>query len=339
MGLGKVIKQLREERGLTQPEFYEGLISKRQAIRFEQDDADVKGIVLLSLLKRLNIEASELDAQLNLPKASLAHDNAEVAKVEQQLLNHRFERSNSRTFYSKNRFSNDKHRVRLAILAILNLPEPLAERDVDFLMDELDVTENLTLAQIELFSSNLDKFPKYEQGEILKRLSKEFKSNEVMQTNPWLQASYFEQAMNFYLLVQGNVSDAKKVMQDYKASLKFLPEDSQIKFQSWQLLLDEAVGKSSAHAEIGKRAQLLLLLGQTAAADRLVDQRRIVQLQFKQEHTWTAGEIGLVARKLNNRPKGSLESAKDFLEHYEGLADAIRTANKPLSFYLNNYEY
>lgn len=338
MALGKVIKQLREERRLTQPELYDGLISKRQAIRFEQDDADIKGMVLLAILQRLRITAEELNRRLNMPVTDSTPKDQELMEVEHQLLNQQFPLANSRTFYSKNRFSSDKHRVRLAILAILNLPENLAERDVDFLMDELDATSKLSQAQVELFVQNLDKFPKYEQGLILKRLTKEVEQ-PVMLQNPWLQSVYFNQALNFHLLVQGNTTAAQRVLENYQEQLQSLPDDSQIKYRSWQLLLDVATGQPEAAVEIGKRAQLLLLLGQATAADRLVDRRRRVQLQFKLSHAWTSGEIGMVARRLNKRPKGSLESAKDFLGHYEGLAEAVKQGNKPLSYYLNNYDY
>lgn len=62
--LGTLIRDLREARQQTQATLYADLLSRRQAIRFENGENDIKASVLFVLLDRLEVAASDVQSLL-----------------------------------------------------------------------------------------------------------------------------------------------------------------------------------------------------------------------------------------------------------------------------------
>ena len=60
--LGGLIRDLREARQLTQARLYADLLSRRQAIRFENGENDIKASVLFVVLDRLEVAASDVQS-------------------------------------------------------------------------------------------------------------------------------------------------------------------------------------------------------------------------------------------------------------------------------------
>lgn len=337
--LGKIFKQIREDRGISQTELYDGLISKRQAIRFEQDEADIKGIVLLGLMERVGITSAELAGRTigANPKGSKPwqefNDLKKLSAADQTAA--------LRSFYSKYRFSANKQTKRLAVLAGLMFDaENFEERDVEFLTDELVTATTLTFEQIHAFLQNIQRFPDLEKEDILNQVWDSIKDYQKSAFYPELVNEFVTAALQFYLFEKPNLASAKKWLNKLSGLSDLLSKSAKLDFISWEMLVKLADNSDAneVHAELSKRAQLLLLLGLDSAADELINQRRLVELNFT-THTWSDGEIGVIARKINRMGKDAKVSASDYLASFSGLLEAVRAKGQPFSSYLNSYDY
>lgn len=336
--IGKTIKNLREERGISQTDFYQGLISKRQAIRFEQDESDVKGIVLLDLLQRLELSTTELESMIEL--TPVTEPTLAYYKLEQKLRKTGNVPDGFNDFYQKYRESKNKMVQRLAILAKLHMAGPLSEADSDFLMAELHASTILTIAQTRIFVTNFWKFPDYESQEIATKLSENAANNELLKHDHALLIVYYQTLIEYFLLQKGELTKAKRLIKQYQQDLSLFDDNQVIAYRNWEMLIELASTKEAKiHEDLSQRAQLILLLGMAQQAEQLIDFRVRVEEQYKLNHNWSTGEIGMVARKLNRLPKGEKQQGQDLLKSYEGLAQSIREKNQPISSYLNDYDY
>lgn len=87
--IGLVLRNLRAAQDITQTKLYHGLLSQRQVIRLEQGASDIKAEILLTVLQRLHISMSDLQALLPPATAEQRRDtppsvlNRALAKVTQ----------------------------------------------------------------------------------------------------------------------------------------------------------------------------------------------------------------------------------------------------------------
>lgn len=335
--LGSTIKTLRENRDVSQTDFYQGLISKRQAIRFEQDEADVKATVLVDILGRLDMGVEELANLADLKEADLPyHDFQKLVALSKK---RQKAAPGLRSFYSKYRYSKNKQLRRMAIIAILQFDEPLEEADAKLLMDELFRTDELTVDQFKLFLQNIAKFAEYDQQEIIDKLSESFETIASYDDTDKLVGDYFDVLASYYLIDKQELSKAKRLVKSWGEMIERYP-DEKVAYENWQLLLQLAETKdTSIHEDISKRAQLILLLEGSKKADYFINERRLVEITNGITHVWSTGEIGMVARRLNDLPKGETNAAKEILNSYQGLVAAVQKSGQPISSFLNDYNY
>lgn len=335
--LGSTIKNLRENRDVSQTDFYQGLISKRQAIRFEQDEADIKATVLVDVLERLDMGVEELADLAELDQIQSPY--LEYQKLIKSTKKRQDPVSGLKSYYSKYRFSKNKQLRRLAIQAILQFDEPLDEQDSKLLIDELFRSDELTIEQFSLFLTNIEKFPEYDKTEIVDKLSKSFDKIIGYDNTDQLVGAYFDTLIKYYLIEKGELAHAKRLLKQQGDSISRFP-DEKVTYENWQMLVNLAETKDQAiHQDISQRAQLILLLEGSKKADQFINERRQVEVKYNLNHQWSTGEIGFVARQLNDLPKGETDVAKEILNSYSGLVAAVQKSGSPISSFLNDYNY
>ncbi|MFD1465424.1 helix-turn-helix domain-containing protein [Lapidilactobacillus mulanensis] len=332
--LGSIIKRFREEQNLTQQELYTGLLSKRQAIRFENGEVDLKANSLLTVMSRLELDLETLQ-HLNTEQPK-SDDTARSAY--QQLKFDSLEDPAPLAFYEQYRNSADPKVKQLAIMAHLkywlDADLPTEERLwlATYYLDKVSLTiDQLTILLKEVllldpmvvestFQRIADNLARFKFHSDYYRLSK-----LLLQNRFW------------YAIEIKALPEARKVLADpmWQADNPTLNEKmSYLIFQQFVEIAD--TDSRVAVEQIKQITGTLFVLSPESAQfiqDGYLDTVRHLRQLYGYHVVWSDEEIGVIVRLLESIPKKAKQDLGTYLQGFPGLTAAIAKKGNPLSYY------
>lgn len=286
--IGPVIQAIRQQAGQTQVQLYRGVLSARQAIRFESGASDIKAAVLFTLLSRLHVSPDELQYLTQQPvplfgaDAILQHALAKLQRWADWPLT-------AAETAAVRRFTQDEHALTLGMISHLNgldnwldpaLQRPFAARLWRALADYHDFPD----------------YPRLATAQAINQTYVGLFAGDAVYASQWLRRWQVHATVGSMLAVQAHF---------------------------WQLFLAALPSAGQVYRETTPLLQSLRTLGETGLADALNDNRRHALTAFGQHPSWLPSELGASYRILRDNPAQDNLALTTYIATLPGLKEAI----------------
>ncbi|MFD1392471.1 hypothetical protein ACFQ3L_02565 [Lacticaseibacillus jixianensis] len=262
--LGPFIRQLRLTHHLTQHTLYAGLLSERQAVRFEAGDNDIQAERLFTVMSRLAVPLTELQpfvptpAQSPLLKAALTK-RAQWADW------------------------------------------PLTAAETDAISEYVTGKTPLTLSEIQELSPLLGHFDPSLANNLYENVWQHLQDHQSRQEFKTVASSFCIGAL-YYALFHANATMCHTYLKRLtRIAPTDLVELIQLRFLT-ALVSAVPQGADAAYQKTDDLIAGLRAIGASAMAAALVDNRRHVLTAFGHHARWTPAELGALARSQEKLP-------------------------------------
>ncbi|WP_203624669.1 MULTISPECIES: helix-turn-helix transcriptional regulator [unclassified Lacticaseibacillus] len=263
--IGPFIRQLRLTHHLTQHTLYEGLLSERQAVRFEAGDNDIQAERLFTIMSRLALPLAELQpfvptpAQPPVLKAALAK-RAQWADW------------------------------------------PLTTAETDAISEYVTGKTPLTLSEIQELSTLLGHFDPALATSLYENVWRHLQDHQSRQEFNTVASSFCIGAL-YYALFHADTTMAHTYLSRLtRIAPTDLIEQIQLRFLT-ALVSAVPQGEGAAYQKTDDLIAGLRAIGAPAMADALIDNRRHVLTAFGKHAQWTPAELGALARSQEKLPE------------------------------------
>lgn len=306
--IGPLLKELREAEELTQARLYQNVLSRRQAIRLEAGETDIKAEHLLTVLDRLDMALPEFQYRLQKRQPQVAPPTPQTAMLD-------------------------------TVAAKLN-----TWLDADMTPGEVRAMENFALGrpfftvnQIKTLMTIAARLPWDAYDRLTKKLAAQLADMADMPGVQRLRYTlYFNKTM-FSLL--GGLPDTALRLVPQAQALASDRMDDQIMLQFLQRMAETLVTKDPAAVYAATEGLITHLrgLGLAMTADSLIDNRRHMLSSVNLHPRWTPAELGATARLFAIVPWELKKDRQGYLAKFPGLLAALAAAGQPLSAYRDVY--
>ncbi len=336
--LGNIIKQFRKDQGLTQQTLYTNILSKRQAIRFENNEVDIQSEKLISIMKRL-----ELDFETLLHFIPNHSETSEKLTIEEEFTNLTYNSLQDTApldFYEKYKNHSDDKVRQMAIISHLNYwPDAdLNKSDLLWLTKYYTDMSRLTIAQLEILIKVSFRIDESLVEGTFRRI-RENLENYTFHSSYTKLLDIFLTNEFYYYLTNKQLHKAKGVLETYEHKLNINILDIKMNLKIFYNLYDLALtGQEVFEEEIMKILDSLNTIDPDNAQfilDGYSDFIRQIKQIYGFHHGWTDKEIGTVIRLINKVPKKAKKNMGSYLKQVPYLSDTLKKNNHPLSYYVN----
>jgi hypothetical protein len=306
--LGPVVKTIRLAEETTQVKLYQGLLSRRQAIRFESGETDIKAESFLTVLERLDMSYDEF------------------------LYRWRKQTGQTKTVTRQADILNTV-REKLA-----------AWTDADMTPGEVRAIQAFalhrsffTVSEIETLMTIQVRLPADARNRINDKLARVLAEMADMPAVKRLRYRLFSNQAIMQLL-DGNAQEGKKYLDQAQQFASERDADRLFYLENTMLIIAlTADSITQAYQATEPFIQHLRGLGLPVEADAWVDNRRHALASAGKHPVWTPGELGAVARLFEVVPWQFKQDQAAYLREFPGLTDALAQGEKPLRAYRDVY--
>lgn len=262
--LGPFIRQLRLTHHLTQHRLYEGLLSERQAVRFEAGDNDIQAERLFTVMSRLALPLAELQPFVPTP-AQPPVLKAALTKRAQWV------------------------------------DWPLTTAETNALSEYVTGKTPLTLSEIQELSPLLGHFDPALATNLYENVWRHLQDHQGRQEFNTVASSFCIGAL-YYALFRADATMAHTYLSRLtRIAPTDLVALIQLRFLT-ALVSAVPQGASAAYQQTDELIAGLRAIGSPAMADALIDNRRHVLTAFGRHTQWTPAELGALSRSQDKLP-------------------------------------
>ncbi|EUJ33695.1 transcriptional activator, Rgg/GadR/MutR family,C-terminal domain-containing protein [Listeria floridensis FSL S10-1187] len=181
MNFGGKIRQIRKQKGLTQKDVYQNILSKSYAIEFEKGNHSISATLLLEVLDRLSMEIDEFlyisdnyhlnsysDYIYRYSKYANRHDLAALKKLLAEVLLKQDTIDQVRAAEVRCRIAVIEHLEQTGIYD----PAVVSSKDKSLIQQRLETIESWTLQEVQLYGNTVEFMDAEHQVRFFRRLSK-----------------------------------------------------------------------------------------------------------------------------------------------------------------------
>ncbi|MCI1892249.1 MAG: hypothetical protein LKI92_08975 [Schleiferilactobacillus harbinensis] len=303
--IGPIIKSIRTAEEITLGRLYRGILSNRQAIRFEHGESDIKAEGLFNILNRLDMSVSEFTYRYD-----TIIDNTED---HQRPVNQAIDRLD--TWMDTDINSNEQRAVE------------------QYVRDQPIVTLQQAKKVISLLPALQDQQVDTVISHVLRTLLNHWDQHSAKES---LRSLWGD--MTYHWLLNGQRDRAVMALKKWQTISETLPHSFTVTVQIHfveVLLTSLSLSPKAIYEQTDPLIASARVLGDDDWADAFVDNRRHALTAFHKHPQWQSAEVGAIARFMTKLETNS--DMPEYLNQIPGLIDFLANQNKSLSDYLSSY--